>query len=57
MWNIHKEYTNISDEELRGIVAECSTVLPNAGERMILGYLKSLGLYVQRHRYIMTVAV
>ena len=50
VWNMRKNYSNINDEELHIIITECYSILPNAGERMVIGYLKSLGLYVQRRR-------
>lgn len=40
----------LTDEQLDGIVTEAMLVLPFIGERMIMGYIRSRGLRIQRYK-------
>ena len=45
-----RNYTPISDSELDEILSQWSTSFPRCGVKMILGRLRSQGIYVQRER-------
>ena len=44
------EYTSMSNEQLTSTIREISTSTPNAGERYIIGSLRSRGIRIQRWR-------
>lgn len=44
------KYTDISDDELDGIVGQLQKEYPNCGQQMIQGFLKDRGVCVQRRR-------
>ena len=43
-------YSDITDQELHGIIRSHQSTHPNDGENMITGYLVSLGMHMQRRR-------
>lgn len=46
----HFHYSEISDEDLQDQVLEIKEEMPDIGERMIDGTLRSFGIHVQRRR-------
>eukprot|EP00794_Sanderia_malayensis_P001565 gene1565-1725_t len=44
------EWSQLSDEELDGVVQEIRTLTPNIGERRLVGALRSRGIRIQRRR-------
>ena len=42
------EYTSLSNEELTSTIREISTSSPNAGERYVIGSLRTRGIRIQR---------
>lgn len=48
--NINREFTEITDEDLDGIIREYKQLRPTPGLSYIIGYLRSHDLYIQRWR-------
>ena len=45
-----QKYSDISDDELDGIVKQIQQEYPNCGQQLIQGFLRDKGVHVQRHR-------